>query len=111
MVFLLLKLFLLTTVTGDVKITNHRLYSTVVDRLEGGLATVLIEEIGVQCTIPIEQLDNRLGSFGQDWVNILYDETNDSCKFLSYDAMKTKRRKQHILQQHEKIQKNQLKND
>lgn len=82
--------------TSDVKEINNQMYSAVVDRINHRFATLLIEEINVQCTVPTVDLPRRASTLEQVLVNVMYNEHDKTCEFITIDYSKTYERKKHI---------------
>lgn len=84
--------------TSSVKGHGKPIYSAVIDRMDQSMATVLIEEIDVQCTIPVTKFLNMSKSLEQNWIKVTYNERKDTCEFIAIDHIKTDLRKRRIIE-------------
>lgn len=100
--FICVNIILIALLLGGDLGQNNDVYSAVIDRINGEIATVLIADINTQCILPVAELPGMASHYEQIWLSVEYNQQTEICQFVAIDFKKTAQQKDHVLE----LQKN-----
>jgi len=105
LVFIGANILFIVFLVGSGQAHKNEIYSAVIDRVNGEIATVLMAEINTQCILTTSELPQISSRYEQIWLNVEYNQQTEMCKFIAIDFKKTEQQKGHVLELQKRLRR------